>query len=143
MLDAFGYSRFFISGGKSFIAELVALKTVICVKKKAIFVLPYVSLVIEKEKHFKQLLRAYNRIVVDEHEKVRVRSVYGENAAPRRYREQILLCTIEKANTIVNGLIANGKGIYLTLYSFCFTVYFVYYLLFYLCLFMFILFHCG
>ena len=46
--------------GKSLIAELVLLKTVICFKKKAIFVLPYVSLVMEKEAHMKRIVKAYN-----------------------------------------------------------------------------------
>ena len=37
-------------GGKTLVAELVLLKTILSLKKQAIYVLPYVSLVQEKEK---------------------------------------------------------------------------------------------
>lgn len=48
-------------GGKTLIAELAILKTVLVSQKKAIFVLPFVSLVLEKEKYFKKLLLQINR----------------------------------------------------------------------------------
>lgn len=38
-------------GGKTLVAELVILKTVLQLKKQAIYVMPYVSLVQEKEKY--------------------------------------------------------------------------------------------
>lgn len=48
-------------GGKTLIAEFAILKTVLVTHKKAIFVLPFVSLVLEKEKYFKKLLLQINR----------------------------------------------------------------------------------
>ena len=48
-------------GGKTLIAEFAILKTVLVTQKKAVFVLPFVSLVLEKEKYFKKLLLQINR----------------------------------------------------------------------------------
>ena len=45
------------SGGKTLISELALLKASISLRKKAIFVLPFVSLVIEKETYMKTILR--------------------------------------------------------------------------------------
>lgn len=48
-------------GGKTLVAEFAILKAVLVTGKKAIFVLPFVSLVLEKEKYFKKLLLRINR----------------------------------------------------------------------------------
>lgn len=48
-------------GGKTLIAEFAILKAVLVTRKRAIFVLPFVSLVLEKERYFKKLLIRINR----------------------------------------------------------------------------------
>lgn len=78
-------------------------------KKKAIFVLPYVSLVIEKEKYIKKLLNRYNRNKPI-NERIKVRGFYGDHAGSRSFKEHILICTIEKANGIFNTLLMRNRG---------------------------------
>ena len=48
-------------GGKTLVAEFAILKAVLVTGKKVMFVLPFVSLVLEKEKYFKKLLLRINR----------------------------------------------------------------------------------
>lgn len=97
------------SGGKTLVAELVILRTVLVQKKKVVFVLPYVSLVTEKERYFKRLLTIYNRSQPVQ-ERVKVRGFYGDQGGSRSYKENILICTIEKANGIFNSLTMRGKA---------------------------------
>jgi DNA polymerase theta len=98
------------SGGKTLVAELLLLKTAILLKKTVIFVLPYVSLVTEKEIYLKKLLARYNRsrpLL----ERVKVRGFFGDHCkGSRSYKENVLVCTIEKANQIFNSLITRGRG---------------------------------
>ena len=47
-------------GGKTMVAELLILKTVIVLRMKAILVVPFVSLVIEKATYFEKLVKHYN-----------------------------------------------------------------------------------
>jgi DNA polymerase theta len=98
------------SGGKTLVAELVLLKTVISLQKKAIFVLPFVSLVLEKEKHLKKMISYYNRALLDKYLKVQIKAYYGEKGMSKSYRENIIICTIEKANSIFNTLVSRGKA---------------------------------
>ncbi|KAJ1428422.1 hypothetical protein B484DRAFT_431223, partial [Ochromonadaceae sp. CCMP2298] len=94
-------------GGKTLVAELVLLRTVLLMKKKVIFVLPYVSLVIEKEKSLKKLLAGYNRSQPLK-ARVAVRGFHGDHAGSRSYKEQVLVTTVEKANGIFNSLVQRG-----------------------------------
>ena len=48
-------------GGKTLIAELVILQTVIALKMKAVLVVPFVSLVVEKSAYFENLFKHFNR----------------------------------------------------------------------------------
>lgn len=98
------------SGGKTLVAELVMFKTVLSVQMKAIFVLPYVSLVLEKEKHLKKMIRLLNRNKSSRFPKIFIRSYYGDKALSRSFREQIIICTIEKANSIFNSMVMKQKA---------------------------------
>ena len=91
------------SGGKTLVAELALLKQSTNSGKKIIFILPFVSLVIEKERHLKKILRQYNANLARQ-DHIRVKGYYGERSK-FHFKEQILLCTIEKANIILNRLI--------------------------------------
>lgn len=94
-------------GGKTLVAELIILKTVITMKKRAILILPYISLVIEKEKEFRRLVLMYNRSKPMS-ERIRIRGYHGETKAIGKLKENIIVCTIEKANSICNTLISRG-----------------------------------
>ncbi len=100
------------SGGKTLVAELLILKTIlnpINKKQKAIFVVPYISLVSEKEKHVKRILTLYNRAQLKS-DRIRVKGYYGEQTVSRHgIKESVLICTIEKVNIIINSLILSGQ----------------------------------
>jgi replicative superfamily II helicase len=95
-------------GGKTLVAELAMLKTVIGANRKAIFVLPFVSLVIEKERELKNILRKWNKSRTKSN-KIRVGAHYGDSGGVK-ITENIIICTIEKANGIVNSFIVSGKA---------------------------------
>eukprot|EP01032_Pedospumella_encystans_P008844 gene8844-10460_t len=96
------------SGGKTLVAELILLRTVLLLKKKVVFVLPFVSLVMEKERYLKRLLTIYNRSQPMK-DRIKVRGFYGDQGGSRSYKEHVLVCTIEKANGIFNSLVSRGK----------------------------------
>ncbi len=71
--------------------------------------LPFVSLVIEKEKHFKRMINIFNRGQPYD-QRIKIRGFYGDQVIKSRsYKENILICTIEKANGILNSLIQRGE----------------------------------
>jgi len=97
------------SGGKTLIAELLILVNVISLGKTAILVLPYVSLVLEKERDLKRLLSHYNKYQ-SPRQRIRVKSVYGQVGVTKKgLNDQIIICTIEKANSILNSFISSGR----------------------------------
>lgn len=96
------------SSGKSLIAELSLLKTVIVLRKKVICVFPYVSLVIEKEKSLKRLITSFNRSQPITR-RIRISANYGAKKNSKWYRDNVILCTIEKANAMINYLHQKGK----------------------------------
>ena len=95
-------------GGKTLVAELVLLKTACALRKKSIFVLPFVSLVLEKHQDIRRILNIYNRSK-PKSERISIKSFHGESTFSRRLHEDILICTIEKANSVVNALISRGQ----------------------------------
>jgi DNA polymerase theta len=93
------------SGGKSFIAELFLLRSAIANGQKALLVLPYVSMVIEKQKYFKRLLRLHNRNQTKK-TKLKVRAVFADHGGYNIYEDRIIIATIEKGNRILNDLVS-------------------------------------
>lgn len=91
------------SGGKTLVAELALLRQSTTTRKKSLVILPFVSLIVEKERHLRRILRGYNASL-SKQDRIRVKGYYGERSK-YSLKEEIILCTIEKANTIFNRLI--------------------------------------
>ncbi|MFH4984145.1 hypothetical protein AB6A40_010854 [Gnathostoma spinigerum] len=83
------------SAGKSLVADILALHTVLSTQKKAIFILPYVSMGREK---FTRLQKIWRKV------DLRVRSYVGVNTSPLDSWDAVV-STIEKANSLINKLI--------------------------------------
>ncbi|XP_051005844.1 DNA polymerase theta [Acomys russatus] len=89
------------SAGKTLVAELLILKRVLEMRKKALFILPFVSVAKEK-KHYLQSLFQEVGIKVD--------GYMGSTSPAGRFSSlDIAVCTIERANGLVNRLIEENK----------------------------------
>ncbi|CAM0949659.1 unnamed protein product [Alopecurus aequalis] len=89
------------SAGKSFVAEVLMLRRILSSQKISILVLPYVSLCAEKAEHLEQLLAPLGR---------HVRSYYGNQGGGSLPKDtSVAVCTIEKANSLVNKLLEDGR----------------------------------
>ena len=82
------------SAGKTMVAELLVIRESTVKKKKCIIVLPFVSIVTEKTKHFRKLLA---------NESIEVASFHG--GARHVDVWDIAICTIEKANSLINTML--------------------------------------
>ncbi|MBA0873433.1 hypothetical protein Goshw_002175 [Gossypium schwendimanii] len=89
------------SAGKSFVAEILMLRRVILTRKAALLVLPYVSICVEKAEHLEVLLEPLGK---------QVRSYYGNQGGGTLPKDtSVAVCTIEKANSLVNRLLEEGR----------------------------------
>lgn len=89
------------SAGKTLVAEILAIKTVFERQKKVIFILPFVSIVREKMYYFQDLLGTSG---------IRVEGFMGSYNPPGGFSSvQIAICTIEKANNLINRLLEEKK----------------------------------
>ncbi|CAH0552774.1 unnamed protein product [Brassicogethes aeneus] len=89
------------SAGKTLIAEILAIKTVFERKKKVIFILPFVSIVREKMYYFQDILGSSG---------IRCEGFMGSYNPPGGFQTvQVAICTIEKANSLINRLLEEGK----------------------------------
>lgn len=85
------------SAGKTLVSEILAIKAILERKKKVIFVLPFVSVVREKMFYFQDILGTSG---------VRVEGFMGSHNPPGGFEPvQLAVCTIEKANSIINRLL--------------------------------------
>ena len=88
------------SGGKTLIAEMAIVKQLQRhVKRKVIFVVPYVSMVMERVESLTKLLEP-------------LRVVVGTQAAGKGNRlllDDVAVCTIERGNSIMNTIIDMGR----------------------------------
>ncbi|KZS21887.1 DNA polymerase theta [Daphnia magna] len=89
------------SSGKTLVSELLMLKTIIDLKKKAIYILPFVAVAREKTRFLKY---------VTEDIGIRVESFAGSSSPPGGLKNcDLAICTIEKANSLINRLIEDGS----------------------------------
>ncbi len=88
------------SAGKTMVSDVLLFKTLLERKKKAIIILPFVSIAVEKVNSMKQLLRRMG---------IRIDSFAG-NSNPRGGFDQVdvAVCTIEKANNMINRFAVAG-----------------------------------
>ena len=76
------------------------IRQVVQRKKKAIFILPYVSIVAEKVSYFQQLV---------EGTPVKIAGFYGNHGRRTIEGIDIAVCTIEKANGLINRLMEEQR----------------------------------
>ncbi|CAG5132586.1 unnamed protein product [Candidula unifasciata] len=89
------------SAGKTLVAELLILKRVLESRKKALFILPFVSVVREKVYSLQRLYQDAG---------VRVGGFMGSHSPPGGFSHiHIAVCTIEKGNSLINRLMEEGK----------------------------------
>ncbi|KAI5071714.1 hypothetical protein GOP47_0013965 [Adiantum capillus-veneris] len=89
------------SAGKSLVAEILMLRKVISTGKKALLVLPYVSICSEKAEHLDLLLEPFGK---------KVGSFFGTRGGASLPKDSsIAVCTIEKANSLINKLLEEGR----------------------------------
>uniref|UniRef100_A0A1A9W5U6 DNA polymerase theta n=1 Tax=Glossina brevipalpis TaxID=37001 RepID=A0A1A9W5U6_9MUSC len=89
------------SAGKTLISEILLLKTVLERNRKALMILPFISVVREKMFYLQDLFTAAG---------YRVEGFFGGYTPPGGFESiHVAICTIEKANSIVNRLMEQGK----------------------------------
>ncbi|XP_072319917.1 DNA polymerase theta [Eucyclogobius newberryi] len=92
------------SAGKTLVSELLMLKRVLETKRKALFILPFVSVAKEKMHYLQNVF---------EEAGVRVEGYMGSTSAAGGFSAlDVAVCTIEKANSLINKLIEeNSMGL--------------------------------
>ncbi|KYM99877.1 Helicase POLQ-like protein [Cyphomyrmex costatus] len=88
------------SGGKTLVAEILMLREIICNKKNAIFILPYVALV-----QSMAILALKLGFLIEEYANTKGRYP----PIKRRRKNSLYICTIEKALGLVNSLIETKR----------------------------------
>ncbi|CAK9816398.1 DNA polymerase theta [Anthophora quadrimaculata] len=89
------------SAGKTLVAEILMIKTVLERRKKVIFILPFVSVVREKMYYFQDLLSDSG---------VRVEGFIGGVVPPGGFAAtHVAIATIEKANSLINRLMEENE----------------------------------
>ncbi|XP_063662214.1 DNA polymerase theta isoform X9 [Pan troglodytes] len=89
------------SAGKTLVAELLILKRVLEMRKKALFILPFVSVAKEKKYYLQSLFQEVG---------IKVDGYMGSTSPSRHFSSlDIAVCTIERANGLINRLIEENK----------------------------------
>ncbi|KAA0187063.1 hypothetical protein HAZT_HAZT008600 [Hyalella azteca] len=88
------------SAGKTLVAELLLLKRVLETKKKAIFIVPFVSMAKEKTNYLQRVLSGGGVVVEG--------FMGGQVPAGGLTKVDVAVCTIEKANNLCNRMMQEG-----------------------------------
>ncbi|KAF9814110.1 hypothetical protein SFRURICE_000105 [Spodoptera frugiperda] len=89
------------SAGKTLVAEILTIKTILERQKKVIIILPFVSIVREKMFYLQDILSSSG---------IRVEGFMGSQSPPGGLQAvHVAVCTIEKANSLVNKLLDDGS----------------------------------
>ncbi|CAB3236758.1 unnamed protein product [Arctia plantaginis] len=89
------------SAGKTLVAEILTIKTILERQKKVIIILPFVSIVREKMFYFQDILSTSG---------IRVEGFMGSQSPPGGLQAvHVAICTIEKANSLINKLLDEGS----------------------------------
>ncbi|XP_055534466.1 DNA polymerase theta [Wyeomyia smithii] len=89
------------SGGKTIVSEFLVAKTVVERRKKVLVILPFVAVAREKMFYLQEILSPAE---------IRVEGFFGGHTAPGGFDTvDVAVCTIEKANSIVNRLLEQQK----------------------------------
>lgn len=89
------------SAGKTLVAEILTIKTILERQKKVIVILPFVSIVREKMFYLQDILSSSG---------IRVEGFMGSQSPPGGLQAvHVAICTIEKANSLVNRLLDDGN----------------------------------
>ncbi|XP_042525596.1 DNA polymerase theta isoform X1 [Dipodomys spectabilis] len=89
------------SAGKTLVAELLILKRVLEMRKKALFILPFVSVAKEKKYYLQSLFQEVG---------IKVDGYMGSSSPAGHFSSlDIAVCTIERANGLINRLIEENK----------------------------------
>lgn len=89
------------SAGKTLVAEILTIKTILERQKKVIIILPFVSIVREKMFYLQDILSSSG---------IRVEGFMGSQSPPGGLQAvHVAICTIEKANSLVNRLLDDGN----------------------------------
>ncbi|CAF1107116.1 unnamed protein product [Rotaria sp. Silwood1] len=91
------------SAGKTIVSELLLIKSILETKRKALFIEPYISIVQEKANYFRKLFSSLH---------LRISSYANTNDSYHSFfNSHIIICTIEKANSIINRLLSNHNDL--------------------------------
>lgn len=89
------------SAGKTLVAEILTIKTILERQKKVIIILPFVSIVREKMFYLQDILSSSG---------IRVEGFMGSHSPPGGLQAvHVAICTIEKANSLINRLLDDGN----------------------------------
>ncbi|CAF4814385.1 unnamed protein product [Pieris macdunnoughi] len=89
------------SAGKTLVAEILTIKTILERQKKVIIILPFVSIVREKMFYLQHILSSSG---------IRVEGFMGSLSPPGGLQAvHIAICTIEKANSLVNKMLDDNS----------------------------------
>ncbi len=97
------------SGGKTLVAEILAMRHILK-ERKVMFILPYVSIVMEKIQYFRKVWESLDLSILGFF--CNTQGSSRETAASETSSFQdcnVAVCTIEKANVILNQLLKNDK----------------------------------